>query len=614
MESDNLIVSCACDSGYLDYAISLIRSLDVFSPGYQFVLHLVNSGSDDIARVEDLGRRLLSTRLAATVEEVDFKFPSEDLRRTYYACARFMMLPDLIAATSLPILCLDADSLFVNPIDCRFSEQGEADVVLFSEHLRDEVAPKRKIKNGAIVVRPSAEVRNLLEDVRNMLAERFAQGTGAWYLDQEVFSHALNSRHRQIKVGHIRKEYLDWEFHGSSIVWTAKGDRKEDARFQFMKEMLSDRRPEELSSLAEGGVLPLRSPWSRPRVAIFQPRFDLPWKAINENSVIPVSKEDVVDLRLRWKHFAILLANTLERKGIRVAVHEIPAGEIQPGLIDRIGCELAFIPHRCHLDFEVGNRKILFYMQEYFRWVFVVNHQGWSASSSAYPIDQSVFADARKGAFDDYRSKLQTGLLQSKFGQPASLSYRRLRSSGDLPGGDYVFFPLQIPHDQSIRYFSDFEEADVVDAVLAWANRSGVPIVFKPHPVSQKLMKPFSEKVKAQGGYWSTANVHDLIAGARAVFTINSGVGFEALLHVKPVVTFGRAEYDAVSIHATPEDIDIAWSACQAASGQRQALELRYRSFVDWFLGDYAIDLSNQEVAMERLEAIAQAVAVELGA
>ena len=43
------------------------------------------------------------------------------------------------------------------------------------------------------------------------------------------------------------------------------------------------------------------------------------------------------------------------------------------------------------------------------------------------------------------------------------------------------------------------------------------------------------------------AHVHDLISGSQAVFTVNSGVGLEALLLRKPVFVWGRSIYEYAS-------------------------------------------------------------------
>lgn len=42
-------------------------------------------------------------------------------------------------------------------------------------------------------------------------------------------------------------------------------------------------------------------------------------------------------------------------------------------------------------------------------------------------------------------------------------------------------------------------------------------------------------------------SIHDAIAQASTVYVINSGVGFESLLHLKPVVTFGKSDYMAMT-------------------------------------------------------------------
>ena len=55
----------------------------------------------------------------------------------------------------------------------------------------------------------------------------------------------------------------------------------------------------------------------------------------------------------------------------------------------------------------------------------------------------------------------------------------------------------------------------------------------------------------------SDVSIHELFASAKAVVTINSGSGFEALLHLKPVITLGKADYSAVPYECkTLEDIE----------------------------------------------------------
>jgi len=344
------------------------------------------------------------------------------------------------------------------------------------------------------------------------------------------------------------------------------------------------------------------------KVGVFIPRIDLAWDLTAPEAGVkrPSLTEDALQVRLHWKAFTARLANVLERKGLDVEVYEWPAWRISATEIERAGVGFAFVPHRCDRDFERGDVPILFYMQEYFRWVFVVDPMGWSASSSAYPFDIKSMKPKRKGVFQEYRRRLAAGELTSKFNQLSRRSRWSLIRSREIPIGKYVFFPLQIPTDQAIRYFSDYSEEEVVTAVIQWSKQSGVPVVFKPHPVSQKAMANFEQQVCAAGCYWSTAHVHDLAAHAAAVFTINSGVGFEALFHLKPIVTFGRTEYDAVTIRGQPDRLDEAWAACTAL--KVDDLEKNYGQFIDWFLSTYAVDLSHPVDSDKRLKEIASSV------
>jgi capsule polysaccharide modification protein KpsS len=51
-------------------------------------------------------------------------------------------------------------------------------------------------------------------------------------------------------------------------------------------------------------------------------------------------------------------------------------------------------------------------------------------------------------------------------------------------------------------------------------------------------------------------SIHQLIPTARAVVVVNSGTGLESLLHQRPVVTFGRADYDAVTNRVEGDNLE----------------------------------------------------------
>lgn len=634
LENDAVLLFSTCDSEYFKYAKALVRSVDLFSPGFSFLLHLVNPSNEICNAAVELAASLKNTRLAVSTESIDLTDWSQDQRRTYYACSRFSRLSRLLnECGTTAILCLDADSLIVNPIDHDFTDKINADVVV---DLRDAENPNQEhlaIAAGAIWLRPSYHVQKFALDLAEEIDRLVQSRKLNWFADQVIFYRQMQTHVRSVRFFNLKRKYLDWNFGENSIVWSAKGQRKEsDFRFLVLHLMLSGDRHQVrlatqiLAAIQGTGSSLAASDWfvsriqraaqGAARVALFVPRLDLPWKRVPTQSAPPALTEDVLGLRLRWHEFATRIANALEMQGVTVDVLEIPTTEIEPTRLDACGADIALIPHRCHLDWSPGSTHILFYMQEYFRWVFIVNERGWSAASNIYPIDVNTLPDKPSITFQTYREKLLKGEWSSKFGQAPQKTTDELVNEGALPvirNMDselqylpFIFLPLQIPHDQSIRYFSPIEEIDMVKALVAWAKLRNVTLVMKPHPANQKAMRQFQAFANNTHIFWSEANINDLIRHSVAVYTINSGVGFEALLHIKPVVTFGKAEYDCVTFHATAENLDSAWSYCNACDPS--SLEHKYRRFVNWFLDDYAIDMSRPEHATARLAAIATGI------
>ena len=62
-----------------------------------------------------------------------------------------------------------------------------------------------------------------------------------------------------------------------------------------------------------------------------------------------------------------------------------------------------------------------------------------------------------------------------------------------------------------------------------------------------------------EGCVVTPASIHQILPRATAVVTVNSGVGFEALLYLKPVVCLGRADYSVAGWDVKKiEDLDAA--------------------------------------------------------
>jgi hypothetical protein len=511
---EEVLLFSACDTGYLEYAISLILSVDMFSPGHTFVLHVINPTQSGIELLEKIIAQLANTKAFISFETTDLSALSIEQQRAYFASARFLQLKSLLSTYSVPVFSVDADSLFVNPIDLDFSDKSDAEVILVRRDADPSQAEHLAVATGSIWLAPIENVINFLGKVADDIDAEFEQGTLAWFVDQKSFYLRMKETLGYIHFYNIKAKYADWHFRDKSILWAGKGGLKlYDLRFFILQNLLSfhDAKrlmAQQLISTYFSPQNSLFSEWMqsrieatvdrslsmeptdppRPRagrIALYIPRLDLPWKqpAVPAGRAPQIS-EDVIDLRLHWKRFALVMANALERHGLPVDVYELPNWQIDRTRIEEDRASFAFVPHRCDFNFGPGLVPVMFYMQEFFRWTFVVNDKGWSAASSEYPVQLNASPSQSGSSFDDYRERLFKGELASKFAQKNRLPLSQLIQAGALPsqanwlGGKklrpYIFFPVQIPTDQSIEYFSDIGVLDAITAVIAWVKARNI--------------------------------------------------------------------------------------------------------------------------------------------
>ena len=87
---------------------------------------------------------------------------------------------------------------------------------------------------------------------------------------------------------------------------------------------------------------------------------------------------------------------------------------------------------------------------------------------------------------------------------------------------------------------------------LSIMDKFDIPIIYKPHPqenqdqnstINNLINLPMFNNVSIA----SDISIHELLPLSKAVVTINSGAGFEALIHLKPVITLGKADYSAAT-------------------------------------------------------------------
>jgi|GEM_PF-1297426 len=126
----------------------------------------------------------------------------------------------------------------------------------------------------------------------------------------------------------------------------------------------------------------------------------------------------------------------------------------------------------------------------------------------------------------------------------------------------YIFVPFQLHKDTQTLLYSPWikNTRDLVKTVIEAVKRynhtygDSLKVIFKSHPLQatdvdfneseiQEICSKYSF-VK----YLATGNTKELIQNAVAVITINSTVGIEALIELKPVITLGNAFYNIEGI------------------------------------------------------------------
>ncbi len=226
---------------------------------------------------------------------------------------------------------------------------------------------------------------------------------------------------------------------------------------------------------------------------------------------------------------------------------------------------------------------------------FIVDSKGYSGWSSiagkelnelVHGVDQ-VQADA-------HWARLHEDLVAG-----GKSKYAQLEEALPEEWGEYIFLPMQVA-DDTVARLADIDTLSLLRALVDWASATGAIVVVKRHPMCRnvEIARTINEAELAGHIRVSNANIHQLVAGAACVVTVNSGVGAEALLQLKPVVTTGRSDYAAATRRvSTPEELyevlgNRAWSS---------ASEDEIRKFLWFYTKRYMVRYDDVPAIGERL-------------
>jgi len=217
------------------------------------------------------------------------------------------------------------------------------------------------------------------------------------------------------------------------------------------------------------------------------------------------------------------------------------------------------------------------------RELFTIDTQGWGVDHSANDFKVGD-VDARIAeTFCERKSEDLLGSGISKCEQP--------KETGILPPV-FILVPLQVPRDYTILHHSPVTVRYFVDSLMAWAEESETHIGVKMHPFNKcdyNLDEAVAEGVsQSEYVHKVDGNIHELVKRSDGIFCINSGVGFESLIHGKPVATFGRSDYSKVTFNA---DLRRLNEAKEFLLGYTDAERNLAYQFVWWYWTQHAYDV-----------------------
>lgn len=191
----------------------------------------------------------------------------------------------------------------------------------------------------------------------------------------------------------------------------------------------------------------------------------------------------------------------------------------------------------------------IFYKQMHLSHLFTIDTNGWGPQHSAMQSIPPFHTTDKKKAIQ-FCKNLSLDFLTKGYSKQKQPPINSLPFTPD----NFIFVPLQRPTDVMIKQNSPIEVSDFITLLSTWAEANHRHIVFKLHPgnfLDPEIVKQAHKSCKGRKYvHLLDGNIHELIKKSRGVMCINSGTGFESLIHGKPVVTFGQCDYKWVTFNA----------------------------------------------------------------
>jgi hypothetical protein len=540
------VVMAACDSKYfIEHAPSFIYSATEHD--FDVHVHVVNP-TDEVLSLAALLSSTVDKRVTYSFHDMDFKEFAAEQERAYYACTRFAVAPHVLQ-TAKKILILDIDCMIMDNFEFPELPVGYFPRTDEVHAANDWERQGMKVAAGAVYLHVDAM------NVAQAIAATIEGLPVRWFNDQIALSHIIDQLPEEV-CHKFDNEFMDWEFEEGTSIWTGKGPRKYENETYVAKKKSYNRLPYIV--------------WKYDNV-ILKPRMDIMFK----RNGLTIANSVNEPIREHWVNFVE------KKKTEKTLVVEAPKWFFNKTICDQFKHnQTIYVPH-VEKEWWGGNENCKYYMQTVFPWLFTVDSKGWFGGSEYKDTfnEDNVSSDSK--AFNELREYVQSGGTKFKHLQ-GNREWNRTEP--------YVLVPIQIPHDETIKYHSDVTVPEMVKAMCEWADNGGVKVVFKGHPVNLGAMQPLMDIIEQYDNveYVTDYPIGDMIKKSSAVYVINSGTGQESMLYDRPVVVFGRCDYERAAIKGDINDLESTWESVR--NDDLEARLYTYRKWFNWFVNDIAFD------------------------
>jgi hypothetical protein len=232
---------------------------------------------------------------------------------------------------------------------------------------------------------------------------------------------------------------------------------------------------------------------------------------------------------------------------------------------------------------------------------FSIDKTGYSGWSSLADLDE--LPDSAK-VISDAEVEARWRQLQDQFVAARVSKYPQSEQSFLAPKGRFIFLPLQVTTDTvaQLAWISTFQLAQLL---VKLAPNLGYELVIKRHPkCADPRIQSFITRHRGRPHiHFTDASIHEILPKAHAVVTVNSGVGLEALLHGKPVITTGKSEYGFVA-HKARSAEELVQQLSKLDEAMDQA---RIKRFLAWYAGEYLVKGDDRQGIVARMQSVLNA-------